>query len=279
MGLFHYDPKLDLWHHQWCICIWNQCGVITQDAEQKREFHLLPGHCCLQSGITLNLVEKEALLCVFMFNNIIKFSPDSLHYQPQDRWGCGKSCFQLSWVSETCSKHLSSCEVGLSNFAPGCIWTFLAQCLINCIYLVVVDGHTNGLKCFLCPTLCHSALFNNFESSLLRLVFWNCGCRQQSLVHMWRMLWSYEQEWHALHSFLTIPPYCCVVELVAESLSNVPEVQHESIQPNSDQEQKDPQSHPVVSKKAEEWLCVEQSCELFRDIRGRGGASNSCFHT
>ena len=34
-----------------------------------------------------------------------------------------------------------------------------------------------------------------------------------------------------------------------------------------------------VSKGAEEWLCVEQSRELFSDIRGRGGASNACFHS
>ena len=27
------------------------------------------------------------------------------------------------------------------------------------------------------------------------------------------------------------------------------------------------------------WLCVEQSRELFSDIRGRGGASNACFHS
>ena len=26
-------------------------------------------------------------------------------------------------------------------------------------------------------------------------------------------------------------------------------------------------------------LCVEQSCELFSDIRGRGGASNACLHS
>ena len=25
-----------------------------------------------------------------------------------------------------------------------------------------------------------------------------------------------------------------------------------------------------------QWLCVEQSCELFTNIRGRGGASNVC---
>ena len=35
----------------------------------------------------------------------------------------------------------------------------------------------------------------------------------------------------------------------------------------------------VLEKKAEEWLCVEQSHELFSDIRGRGGASNVCFHS
>ena len=31
--------------------------------------------------------------------------------------------------------------------------------------------------------------------------------------------------------------------------------------------------------KAEECLCVEQSHELFSKIRGRGGASNACFHS
>ena len=35
----------------------------------------------------------------------------------------------------------------------------------------------------------------------------------------------------------------------------------------------------VLHKKAEQWLCVEQSRELFSDIRGRGGASNACFHS
>ena len=35
----------------------------------------------------------------------------------------------------------------------------------------------------------------------------------------------------------------------------------------------------TVDKKAEEWLCVEQSRELFSDIRGRGGASNACLHS
>ena len=34
-----------------------------------------------------------------------------------------------------------------------------------------------------------------------------------------------------------------------------------------------------VDKKAEEWLCVEQSRELFSNIRGSGGASNACFHS
>ena len=35
----------------------------------------------------------------------------------------------------------------------------------------------------------------------------------------------------------------------------------------------------AVEKKAKEWLCVEQSHELFSDIRGRGGASNACLHS
>ena len=35
----------------------------------------------------------------------------------------------------------------------------------------------------------------------------------------------------------------------------------------------------AVDKTAEEWLCVEQSHELFSDLRGRGGASNGCFHS
>ena len=34
-----------------------------------------------------------------------------------------------------------------------------------------------------------------------------------------------------------------------------------------------------IPKGAERWLCVEQSRELFSDIRGRGGASNACFHS
>ena len=33
------------------------------------------------------------------------------------------------------------------------------------------------------------------------------------------------------------------------------------------------------AKGAVRWLCVEQSRELFSDIRGRGGASNACFHS
>ena len=33
------------------------------------------------------------------------------------------------------------------------------------------------------------------------------------------------------------------------------------------------------AKGAVRWLCVEQSHELFSDIRGRGGASNVCFHS
>ena len=35
----------------------------------------------------------------------------------------------------------------------------------------------------------------------------------------------------------------------------------------------------AVEEKAEECLCVEQSRELFSKIRGRGGASNACFHS
>ena len=33
------------------------------------------------------------------------------------------------------------------------------------------------------------------------------------------------------------------------------------------------------SRDAEERLCVEQSRELFSNMRGRGGASNICFHS
>ena len=33
------------------------------------------------------------------------------------------------------------------------------------------------------------------------------------------------------------------------------------------------------SRDAEKRLCVEQSRELFSNIRGRGGASNVCFHS
>ena len=35
----------------------------------------------------------------------------------------------------------------------------------------------------------------------------------------------------------------------------------------------------TVSKGAEKWLCVEQSCELFSEIRERGGTSNACFQS
>ena len=35
----------------------------------------------------------------------------------------------------------------------------------------------------------------------------------------------------------------------------------------------------AVDKKAAEELCGEQNRELFSDIRGRGGASNACFHS
>ena len=35
----------------------------------------------------------------------------------------------------------------------------------------------------------------------------------------------------------------------------------------------------VVYKHGEEWLCVEETHELFTDIRRRGGASNVCFHS
>ena len=34
----------------------------------------------------------------------------------------------------------------------------------------------------------------------------------------------------------------------------------------------------AVEKNAQEWLCVEQSRELFSNMR-RGGASNACFHS
>ena len=37
--------------------------------------------------------------------------------------------------------------------------------------------------------------------------------------------------------------------------------------------------YSLTDKGAERWLCVEQSRELFSDIRGRGGASNACFHS
>ena len=37
--------------------------------------------------------------------------------------------------------------------------------------------------------------------------------------------------------------------------------------------------YTLVPKGAEQWLCVEQSRELFSNIRGRGGASNACFHS
>ena len=35
----------------------------------------------------------------------------------------------------------------------------------------------------------------------------------------------------------------------------------------------------AIEKNGEERLCVEQSRELFSNIRGRGGASNACFHS
>ena len=38
-------------------------------------------------------------------------------------------------------------------------------------------------------------------------------------------------------------------------------------------------SNPSYATDAEEQLCVEQSRELFSNIRGRGGASNACFHS
>jgi len=31
-----------------------------------------------------------------------------------------------------------------------------------------------------------------------------------------------------------------------------------------------------IDKIFQQWVCVEQSCELFTDIRGKGGASNVC---
>ena len=37
--------------------------------------------------------------------------------------------------------------------------------------------------------------------------------------------------------------------------------------------------YDAVDKTAEQCLCVEQSHELFSKIRGRGGASNACFHS
>ena len=37
--------------------------------------------------------------------------------------------------------------------------------------------------------------------------------------------------------------------------------------------------YSAVVKNAEERLCVEQSCELFSNIRGRCGTSNACFHS
>ena len=37
--------------------------------------------------------------------------------------------------------------------------------------------------------------------------------------------------------------------------------------------------YSVTAKGAVRWLCVEQSRELFSDMRGRGGASNACFHS
>ena len=37
--------------------------------------------------------------------------------------------------------------------------------------------------------------------------------------------------------------------------------------------------YDAVEKEAEEYLCVEQSRELFSKIRGRVGASNACFHS
>ena len=36
--------------------------------------------------------------------------------------------------------------------------------------------------------------------------------------------------------------------------------------------------YSLTAKEADWWLCVEQSCELFSDIRGRGGASNASTH-
>ena len=35
--------------------------------------------------------------------------------------------------------------------------------------------------------------------------------------------------------------------------------------------------HGLVTDGAEQWLCVEQSHELFSDIRGIGGAGNAWF--
>ena len=35
----------------------------------------------------------------------------------------------------------------------------------------------------------------------------------------------------------------------------------------------------AVDMVCQPWLCVEQSCESFTDISGRGGASNVCCHS
>ena len=35
----------------------------------------------------------------------------------------------------------------------------------------------------------------------------------------------------------------------------------------------------AVDKIFQQWLCAEQSCELFTDIRRRGGASNVSLHS
>ena len=37
--------------------------------------------------------------------------------------------------------------------------------------------------------------------------------------------------------------------------------------------------YAAVEKKAKAGFCVDQNSELFSDIRGRGGASNVCFHS
>ena len=85
---------------------------------------------------------------------------------------------------------------------------------------------------------------------------------------------SFQTLWHILVHFIVNKSISCMskpnLPLPIYDLANSDELNH-SVAINA--------CYHAVDKIFQQWLCVEQSCELFTNIRGRGGARNVSFYS